>query len=121
MIRCIAAAIGAVSMLLGTACHSTGSVREDGTIADTSVFVTKSASAADGAHPFNELYADDQVWVAIKSEYVDFDRQYTAEDFPEVDIAKIVVDNYEITYHQIVAVYLKETGEKAVRSRAIVG
>lgn len=64
---------------------------------------------------FNEQYSIDTVVITIKDEYVDFDKQYTAKDFPGVDVKKIKIRNYEKTHSQSGYIALNKTGEAEVR------
>ena len=65
--------------------------------------------------PFNEQYSDNSVVITIKDEYVDFDKQYTAKDFPGVDIKEIEITNYEKTRSQSGYITLNTSGEAEVR------
>ena len=64
---------------------------------------------------FNEQYSIDTVVITIKDEYVDFDKQYTAKDFPGVDVKKIKIRNYEKTHSQSGYITLNKAGEAEVR------
>ncbi len=74
-----------------------------------------------GTRPFHELYADNCVVAAIKEKYIDYNREYTAGDFPELDNI-VRVETINIGGHfptdidgQIIMVYLTEHGERALR------
>ena len=61
---------------------------------------------------FNEQYSIDTVVITIKDEYVDFDKQYTAKDFPGVDVKKIKIRNYEKTHSQSGYITLNKAGKR---------
>ena len=65
--------------------------------------------------PFNERYSDNSVVITIKDEYVDFDKQYTAKDFPGLDIKEIKIYNFDKTHSQGLCIYLNKSGETEVR------
>ena len=64
---------------------------------------------------FNEQYSIDTVVITIKDEYVDFDKQYTAKDFPGLDIKEIKIYNFDKTHSQGLCIYLNKSGETEVR------
>ena len=66
--------------------------------------------------PFIDQYSENSVVITIKDEYVDFDKQYTAKDFPGLDIKSLQTNNYANVHAQSVTIYLKKSGESQVRA-----